>query len=184
MIGRSFEPVRDALGHNVVGITFDQPIPWPLFDGGPVDCPKEQNLADGIQAVLDGEEKKDKERINALDGALTDLADEIEEEVEGDLKSATTGLEDALTYLRRVRARVSEATAKVEPQPGAQASIGAAAAHDRLVRRSLALDHLLNPEVVDCIGEAISEVDAALKRVYDAVTDLSKQAAEAKAVES
>jgi hypothetical protein len=172
----SFTPTFDASGHNVTGITFDRPIPWPLFDGGPTDCPAAENAATSIQNGLDNVEQSTKAILGETKEALHDLCGEIDVACEGDLDSLKDGLSGISRELRQLRGVFEQATRKVgEGQVAPTSLSGNALNHERLVRRSLALELLLNPDVVDLIADAISTVDAAEKHLLDAVTDLKKE---------
>jgi hypothetical protein len=66
MDDRPFTKITDAAGSAVLGITFDNPIPWPVFDGGGADS--RTPVGDLIADALLGEADK-------RDQALTDLRD-------------------------------------------------------------------------------------------------------------
>ncbi len=190
MIDYPFTKQMDPGGHDVVGITFDRPIPWPAFDGPGA------TVGDEIAVVLTGGAEGMEEKRDALAGALQDLADEITEECEGDLKLAKTGVGEAVTLLRNLRGTFAQATRAFETaQKAGTHTVADAGDVGEPVRaairradtalheaRAEALRRLLNPETADLIAEALAVLGGVETRVSDAITDLSKQAEEARGV--
>ena len=90
-----FTPRYDSAGHNVVGIEFDQPIPWPLFDGGGAS---ESCIAERIGEALDA---PDGAPID-YKGYLSDLRGAIEAAQESEVSEAQQASSDLTTALHKL----------------------------------------------------------------------------------
>jgi hypothetical protein len=173
-----FEAQYDELRHNVVGIRFTTPIPWPKWEGGGVAS--EPFVRTQIEAGLSGNgESTEKERDDAKE-KLGDLAGEIDVTLESALSSAQTMNPEIREKLVEVREAIRYAAALIE-KVGQKVSPYGGESYTLLQAKDEALRSLLNLDNLNALGDAISLLDAQKGRLATACTDLDKEAEKAKA---
>lgn len=125
-----FEIIRDSAGHNVTGLTFDRPIPWPLFEG---DL-ESRGLAHEVADVLDGgaEAKREHERAEALLGETENGCADLDSltDPDGHLALAVAAAQEAYDGLRLLQGRfavASQIISSAKPGPTAVREARAAA---------------------------------------------------------
>ena len=120
-----FEKQTDAAGHNVLGLTFDRPIPWPVFDGGQESGGPKSSVAERIAAALDAEQTEaqvEHERAEKFLGAAEDAFAALDPltDADGHLALAVQAAGEALDALRLLLGQFAVASQIIsDARPGA-----------------------------------------------------------------